>query len=73
MSASAWVLTVILMSADGSATAVLMDHTTGAPPEFATSAECNTHLIQIAEQVGVGTNTKIDWEKSILRCEPKQD
>ena len=73
MSASAWVLTVMLVMADGSGTAVLMDGNTGAMPEFPNSADCNTHLIQIAEQVGVGTNPKVDWEKSVLRCEPKQD
>ena len=71
MSASAWVLTVILTMADGSGTAVLMDGNTGAMPEFPNSADCNTALVEIAEQVGIGTNTKIDWEKSTIRCEPK--
>ena len=73
MSASTWVLTIMLVLSDGSGTAVLLDHETGNRPEFATRTDCQTVLIQAGEQAGIGTNPKVDWEKSILKCEPKTE
>lgn len=73
MSVSAWVLTVILVVSDGGGSVVLLDRSTGQFPVFSTSEDCNAMLLDVTEGVDVGGNPEFDWDRSILRCEPKTD
>lgn len=66
MESASWALVVILLMADGSGGAALLDKETGRPALFETEIACVTELTIIRDQV-VG-NPMFDIERSTLEC-----